>query len=85
MAVTLTIPRSKPSDNDYTIIAIGINYPNGRVAVKIRFENGDEQDVIYEGAKLTAMRNRVQQFNGLRLALEQDIAANEPGFGGVAS
>ena len=64
---------------------VGINYSAGRVLVRVRFDSGDEQDVVFEGARLTDLRNAVSQFTGLRLALEQYIAANEPGLGGAAS
>jgi len=85
MTVTLTQKRVRPDDNTYDIEWVGINYLSNKVIVHLRFENGDEQDVIYEGPRLTALRGRVSQFNGLRAALEADIAANETGLGGVAS
>ena len=85
MTVTLTQKRIRPDDNTYDIEWVGVNYKSNKVVVHLRFENGDEQDVTYEGARLTALRNRVSQFSGLRLALEADIAANEPGLGGNAS
>ena len=85
MSVTLTQTRVRPDDSGYTIIAVGINYASGRVLVRVRFDSGDEQDVVFEGARLTDLRNAVSQFTGLRLALEQYIAANEPGLGGAAS
>jgi len=85
MTVTLAQARVRPDDNTYEIEWVGINYKSNKVIVHLRFENGDEQDVIYEGARLIALRNRVSQFNGLRGALEADIAANEPGLGGSAS
>lgn len=85
MSVTLTNTRIRPDDNIYEIEWIGINYKTARVVVHLRFESGDEQNVIYEGAKLIALRNRLPQFNGLRAALEADIAANEPDLGGNAS
>jgi len=85
MTVTLTQTRVRPDDNTYEIEWVGVNYKSNRVVVHLRFENGDEQDITYEGTRLTALRNRVSQFNGLRGALEADIAANEPGLGGNAS
>ena len=85
MTVTLAQARVRPDDNTYDIEWIGINYKSNKVVVHLRFENGDEQDVTYEGARLTALRNRVSQFGGLKPALEADIAANEPGLGGNAS
>ena len=85
MTVTLTQTRVRPDDAGYTVIAIGINYARNRVMVRIRFDSGDEQDIEYEGARLIALRNAVSQFSGLRLALEQYIAANEPDLGGNAT
>lgn len=85
MTVTLTQTRVRPDDNSYDIQFIGINYKSGRVVVRIQFTNGDTQDIVYEDARLIALRNRVSQFNGLKGALEADIAANEPNLGGVAS
>lgn len=85
MSVTLTQTRVRPDDIDYEVIQVGVNYLSGRLLVRIRFTNGDTQDLVYEGAKLNALRNRLPQFNGLRAALEADIAANEPGLGGNAS
>jgi len=85
MTVTLTQTRVRPDDNGYSIEWIGINYKSDKVTVHVVFDSGESQDVIYEGARLIALRNRVSQFNGLRLALEQDIAANETGLGGNAS
>jgi len=71
MSVTLTQTRVRPDDANYDVVAVGINYLSGRVMVRVRFASGDEQDVIFEGTRLTAMRNAVSQFSGLRLALEQ--------------
>lgn len=85
MTVALTVPRSKPNDNDYEIIIIAANYASNRAMVKIRFQNGDERDIIFEGPRLVALRNAVSQFSGLKLAVEQFLAANEPGLEGVAS
>ena len=85
MTVALTNTRLRPDDVAYDVVMVGINYTSGRVMIRVQFASGDTQDLIYEGARLTALRNRISQFNGLRLALEQDIAANEPGLGGVVS
>ena len=85
MSVTLTSTRVRPDDNGYTVIMVGINYSTSRVIVRVRFDSGDEQDVIFDGGRLTDLRSAVSQFSGLRLALEQYLAANEPGLGGTAS
>jgi hypothetical protein len=85
MSVALTQTRVRPDDGNYSVVMVGINYLAGRVIVRVRFDSGDEQDVVYGDARLTALRNAVPQFSGLRLALEQYIAANEPKLGGTAS
>ena len=82
MTVTLTNTKINPDDNTWDIEAMGISFKNGRVAVKIRFENGGERVIEYENARLIALRNRVAQFSGLKAAMEADIAANEPGMDG---
>ena len=82
MSVTLTSPRIRPDDNGYDVVMIGINYPAGRVVVRIRFDNGDTQDITFEDAKLTALRTNVPQFSGLRAAIESYIAATEANLGG---
>jgi len=85
MTVTLSQTRVRPDDNQYDIIMVGVNYPNGRVTVRVQFQSGDTRDITFEDARLTALRNSVSQFSGLRLALEQYLAANETGFGGNAT
>ena len=85
MSVTLTQTRVRPDDNGYTVIMIGINYQANRVIVRIRFDSGDTQDIEYEGPRLTALRTAVAQFSGLRTAIEQYVADNEPGLGGNAT
>lgn len=85
MSVTLTSARVRPDDNGYEVVMIGINYPLNRVIVRVRFDSGDEQDIIFEGAKLAALRSGVSQFSGLGLAIEQYLAATEPGLGGIAT
>lgn len=85
MSVTLTQTRVRPDDTTYDVVAVGINYPAGRLMVRIRYASGDERDIIFEGVRLTAIRNAISQFSGLRLALEQYVSANEPGLGGSAS
>jgi hypothetical protein len=64
---------------------IGINYASGKVVVRIRFDSGEERDINYEGASLTTLRSGVPQFAGLRLAIEQFIAATEPNLAGSAT
>lgn len=85
MSVTLTQTRVRPDDNIYEVEIVAANYGSSKVLVRVRFQSGDTQDVIYEGPRLTALRNAVSQFSGLRLAIEQYVAANEPGLGGTAS
>jgi hypothetical protein len=85
MTVALTQTRVRPDDTTYEIVMVGINYQANRVIVRIQFTNGDTQDIVYEGTRLTQLRNRVSQFQGLKPALEVDIAVNEPNLGGVAS
>lgn len=85
MSVTLTTKRTRPDDDGYAVIMIGINYASNRVVVRVRFNSGDEQDIIFEGPKLLALRNGVSQFAGLRLAIEQHLTATEPGLGGTAT
>jgi hypothetical protein len=85
MSVTLTQTRIRPDDNSYDVAMIGINYASGKVIVRVRFDSGDTQDITFEGARLTALRNAVSQFSGLRLAIEQYVAANEPDLGGTAT
>lgn len=85
MTVTLAQTRVRPDDSNYGVETIGINYPSGKVLVRVRFQNGDLQDVTYEGARLIALRNAVAQFSGLRLAIETYLAATEPGLAGEAS
>lgn len=85
MTVTLTQTKIRPDDTNYEIEWIGINYKRGKVTVHIRFGSGDEQDIVYEGADLVGLRNRVVNFNGLKATMEADIAANQPGLAGVAS
>jgi hypothetical protein len=85
MSVTLTQTRIRPDDNGYTVVMIGINYQANKVLVRVRFDSGDTQDIEYEGARLLALRNALPQFSGLRLAIEQYLAANEPGLGGNAA
>ena len=85
MSVALTQTRVRPDDNNYIIVMVGINYDSNRVVVRVRFDSGDESDIIFEGVRLATLRTAVSQFNGLRLALEQYLATNEPGLGGTAS
>ena len=85
MTVSLTQTRVRPDDNGYDVIMVGINYATSKVLVRIQFASGDTQDIIFDGARLTALRNALSQFSGLRLALEQYLATNEPGLGGNAS
>lgn len=85
MSVTLTQTRVRPDDAAYSIVMIGINYDSNRVIVRIKFQSGDTQDIIYEGPRLAALRSRVSNFNGLLGAMESDVAANESGLGGSAS
>ena len=85
MSVTLTQTRVRPDDNGYSVVMIGINYQASRVIVRVRFDSGETQDIIYEGTRLNELRNAVSQFSGLRLAIEQRIAENEPGLGGNAT
>lgn len=85
MTVALTQTRVRPDDSSYDVIAVIVGYPGARVTVRVQFGSGDVQDLIYDGVRLTNLRNAVSQFAGLRLALEQYIAANEPGLGGNAS
>ena len=85
MSVTLTSTRVRPDDNGYDVVMIGINYASNKVMVRIRFDSGDTQDIEYEGVKLVALRNNLGQFAGLRLAIEQYLAATEPGLGGNAT
>jgi len=85
MSVTLTQTRVRPDDNGYDVVMVGINYATGKVLVRIRFDSGDTQDITFEDARLTALRNALPQFSGLRLALEQYVAANEPNLGGNAT
>jgi hypothetical protein len=83
MSVTLSQTRVRPDDQTYEVVMIGANYDSSRVIVRIRFASGDTQDVTFEGARLTALRNAVSQFNGLRGAIESYLAANEPGLEGT--
>lgn len=85
MSVTLTQTRVRPDDTAYDIVLVGINYQSSRVIVRIRFASGDTQDIIYDGPRLVALRNALPQFSGLRLALEEYIASNEPDLGGSAT
>jgi hypothetical protein len=85
MSVTLTQTRVRPDDNGYDVVMIGVNYDANRVIVRVRFTNGDTQDVLFEGTRLINLRNSVSQFKGLKLAIEQFLAVNEPGLGGSAS
>ena len=84
MSVTLSQTRVRPDDTGYDVVMIGANYDSSRVIVRIRFTNGDTQDITFEGPRLTALRNGVSQFNGLRGAIEAYLAANEPGLSGSA-
>ena len=85
MTVALNQTRVRPDDNLYDVVMIGVNFSSSRVIVRVKFQSGDEQDVIYEGAKLLALRQAVAQFGGLRLAMEQYLATTEPGLGGNAT
>lgn len=85
MSVTLSQVRVRPDDTDYDVVMIGINYSSSRVVVRVRFTNGDTRDVTFDGARLTALRNAVSQFSGLRGAIEAYLGANEPGLAGSAS
>ena len=85
MTVSLSQIRVRPDDSNYDIVAVIIGYPGSTVTVRIQFGSGDTQDIVFSGARLNTMRNGVSQFAGLRLALEQYLAANEPGLGGNAS
>lgn len=85
MSVTLTQTRVRPDDTAYNVVMVGINYSVNRVIVRVQFASGDQQDVIFDGARLIALRNSLSQFSGLGLALEQYLAANEPGLGGNAT
>ena len=85
MSVTLTQTRIRPDDNGYDVVTVGINYSAGKVLVRIRFDSGDEQDITFEGPRLTALRTTLPQFSGLRRALEEYIAATEPGLEGTVT
>ena len=85
MSVTLTSTRIRPDDNGYDVVMVGINYASNRLIIRVRFQSGDERDVTFEGARLLTIRTAVSQFSGLRLALEQYLAANEPDLGGTAT
>ena len=85
MSVTLTQTRIRPDDNGYDVVTVGINYSAGKVLVRIRFDSGDEQDIIFEGPRLLALRNGLPQFSGLRMALERYLTANEPGLEGTVT
>lgn len=85
MSVALTQTRVRPDDTGYDVMVIGANFGAGKVMVRVQFTNGDTQDIIFEGPRLTALRNAVSQFSGLRQAIEQYLAANESGLAGTAT
>ena len=68
--IHLDSPVSRGTDADIDIAHVGINYANSRVLVRLTFAtSGQQRDFIFEGPSLTALRNNVSQFNGLRVAL----------------
>ena len=68
--IHLDSPVSRGTDADIDIAHVGINYTNNRVLVRLRYAvSGQDRDFVFEGTSLTALRNNVTQFNGLRVAL----------------
>lgn len=85
MSVTLTQTRVRPDDMSYDVAMIGINYEISKVLVRVKFASGDTRDIVYEGARLMALRDAVAQFSGLRRAIEQYVATTESGLDGTVS
>lgn len=85
MTVALSQTRVRPDDGSYDVVAVIIGYPGASVTIRIQFGSGDTQDIVFSGPRLNALRNGVSQFAGLRLALEQYLAATEPSLGGNAT
>ena len=68
--IHLDSPVSRGTDADIDIAFVGINYATSRVIVRLVFaQSSQERDFVFEGASLTALRNAVGNFAGLRTAL----------------
>lgn len=83
MSITLNQTRVRPDDTSYEVARIGVNYDANRVIVTVRFGSGEMRDVVFEDDRLVALRNAVNQFAGLRNAIEQYIASHEAGLEGT--
>ena len=85
MTVTLAQTRIRPDDQNWQVEMIGTNYAANRVVVRVRYQSGDSEDIVFEGSALLAMRQAVPNFAGLRPAMETYIASIRPDLAGVQS
>jgi hypothetical protein len=91
VTIHLTTPISHATDSDVRLDQVGINFPNGRVMLRVTLLSTGEQRDFFVGnqsgdidsiAGLTAI---VGNFAGLRLALEQYLAQKVGLLAGQAS
>lgn len=81
--ISLTQTVSRGTDVSVDVQSIGINYDASRVLVRLEYSpSGTTRDFTFEGAALTNLRNGVQQFSGLRVALLQYIQGLAADLGG---
>lgn len=86
MSIALTNPISRGSDNGARIAFVEINFVGQAISVTVQFSpTGNVKKYMFAGDDLAALRQAVSQFAGLRLALEQYLAANKPELAGEAT
>lgn len=86
MSIALTIPVSRGTDPAVEVHFVGINYERGRVLVRLVYSpSGLERDFTFEGPSLTALRNNVSQFNGLKVALLEYLQTLASDLAGTVS
>lgn len=81
--IALTNPVNRGSDGNTDISFVGTNYDQAKVIVRLTYTpSGLTRDFTFEGTALTAMRNAVSQFSGLRVALLTYLQSLDSGLGG---
>ena len=81
--IALASPVSRGSDDNIDVSFVGINYDQTKVIVRLTYTtSGLTRDFTFEGTALTALRNAVSQFSGLRVALLTYLQSLDSGLGG---
>lgn len=73
MAVVFNSPITRGQDNGGDVAWSAFNWENQRATVAFRYQTGKLEIFVYDGTEALALRTRVAQLGGLRLALEQDL------------